>query len=82
VFLVNNSSGNATVTLPHANVAGKQIRLQATSPYDGFTISAVPPSGDGIWDTAFPPALTILTHQGGMTFVSDGAGRWLALWLN
>ena len=82
VFFVSNASGNATVTLPHANVAGKQIRLMSTNPFNGFTISAAPPSGDGIWDTNFPPALTLLTHQGGMTFASDGAGRWLTLWLN
>jgi hypothetical protein len=83
VFLVDTSAGNATVQLPHANVAGKQIRLQATNPWNGHLMNATPQSGDGIWDTqAGAPALTILTHQSGMTLVSDGGTRWLVLWTN
>ena len=83
VFLVDTSTGNATVQLPHANVAGKQIRLQATNPWNGRTINATPVSGDGIWDTqAGTPALTIATQQSGMTLVSDGGTRWLVLWTN
>jgi hypothetical protein len=83
VFLVDNSSVNATVTLPPAaGAAGKQIRLQATSPYNGHTITAQRGGTDGIWDTNFPPALTTVTHQAGVTLVSDGVSRWLVLWAN
>ncbi|HXN49128.1 MAG TPA: DNRLRE domain-containing protein [Bryobacteraceae bacterium] len=83
VFLVNNASGAATITLPSASSgAGKQIRLQATVPYNGHLITAVPAGSDGIWDTNFPPALTSLSHQAGMTLVSDGVSRWLVLWTN
>jgi hypothetical protein len=83
VFLVDTSTANASVQLPHATVAGKQIRLQATNPWNGHTISATPQSSDGIWDTqAGAPALTIVTQQSGITLVSDGGTRWLVLWTN
>src|ERR1700690_1105062 len=39
VFLVNNASGAATVTLPSASTgAGKHTPLQATSPYNGHLL--------------------------------------------
>jgi Collagen triple helix repeat (20 copies) len=85
VFLVDTSTGNATIQLPKASSgAGKQIRLQATNPWNGHLINAIPQtgSGDGIWDTNFPPALTIVTQQSGITLVSDGGTRWLVLWTN
>ena len=82
VFLVNNSSAAATITLPHASSGvGKQIRLQATVPYNGHLLTVRPGGADGIWDTSFP-ALTSLTHQAGMTLVSDGGSRWMVLWAN
>jgi len=84
VFLVNNSAVVPTVSLPHANSgAGKQIRLQATVPYNGHTLNIVTQGSDGIWDAqAGGPALTSFTPQGGITLVSDGGTRWLVLWTN
>ncbi|HEV3199995.1 MAG TPA: DNRLRE domain-containing protein [Bryobacteraceae bacterium] len=84
VFLVDNSTVAASVQLPHASSgAGKQIRVQATVPFNGHIISVTPKTGDGIWDTqANGVADTVLTHQGGMTLVSDGGTRWLVLWTN
>ena len=83
VFLVNNASAAATIQLPSAaSGAGKQIRLQATVPYNGHLITAIPAGSDGIWDTNLNTALTSLVHQAGMTLVSDGGSRWLVLWVN
>ena len=83
VFLVDNSTSAATITLPHASSgAGKQIRLQATVPYNTRLITVIPTGSDGIWDTNFPPALTSQSQQAGITLVSDGVSRWLVLWTN
>jgi hypothetical protein len=83
VFSLNNSAVSATVTLPHANsAAGKQITIQASNPQNGNTISVVPTGTDGLWDSNFPPALTIITHTVGVTLVSDGGSRWIVLWAN
>ena len=85
VFLVDNSSLQPTVFLPHANLAskGKQIRLQATSPYSPHHELTIAVQGtDGIWDTNLNTAYTSVVHQAGATYVSDGAGRWLLLWTN
>jgi hypothetical protein len=84
VFLVDNSSVTPTIHLPRANVAGKQIRLQATVPWNGHVLTVVVQGSDGIWDTQYgDPAITAdSTHQGGVTYVSDGLGRWLQLWAN
>jgi hypothetical protein len=86
VFLVDNSSVAPTVRLPLASsLAGKQIRLQATVPFNGrlITVAIKSGSGDGIWDTQLDtPALAAFTRQGGITLVSDGGIRWLVLWTN
>jgi len=83
VFLVDNSTTAATIQLPSAaSGAGKQIRLQATVPYNGHLLTVIPGGSDGIWDTNFPPALTSQSQQAGITLVSDGASRWLVLWTN
>ena len=86
VFLVDNSSVTPTIYLPHANLAskGKQIRLQATVPNNGHLLTVVVQGSDGIWDTQFgdPAITTDNTHQGSVTYASDGAGRWLVLWNN
>lgn len=81
VFFVNNSTVAATITLPAASSgAGKQIRLQATNPDNGHTITAQRQGADLIFDTAAdPPGQTSLTRSNGMTLASDGA-RWLVLW--
>jgi hypothetical protein len=83
VFMVDNSAVAPTIQLPLASSgAGKQIRLQATVPYNTLGLTVVPQGADGIWDSNFPPGLTTLTHQSGMTLVSDGVNRWLLLWVN
>ncbi len=82
VFFVNNSGGAATITLPLANtLAGKQIRLQATNPDNGNTITVQRQGSDLIFAVAKdPPGDTNVTHPNGMTLVSDGVNRWLVLW--
>ena len=82
VFFVNNAAGAATITLPLANtLAGKQIRLQATNPDNGNTITVQRQGTDQIFSFAKdPPGETSLTRPNGMTLASDGVNRWLVLW--
>ena len=82
IFFVNNSSGAATITLPLANtLAGKQIRLQATNPDNGNTITVQRQGTDQIFSLVKdPPGETSLTRSNGMTLASDGVNRWLVLW--
>jgi len=82
VFFVNNAAGAATITLPLANtLAGKQIRLQATNPDNGNTITVQRQGSDQIFSFAKdPPGETSLTRPNGMTLASDGVNRWLVLW--
>ena len=74
--------GSATVTLPLANtLAGKQIRLQATNPDNGNTITVQRQGSDQIFSLVKdPPGETSLTRSNGMTLASDGVNRWLVLW--
>jgi hypothetical protein len=84
-FLVDNSSVTPTVFLPHASpasTAGKQIRIQATVPWNGHVLIVKTQGSDGIWDTTASAVTTDNTHQGGVTYVSDGGNRWLVLWTN
>jgi hypothetical protein len=82
VFFVNNAGGAATITLPPASSgAGKQIRLQATNPDNGNSITVVPQGGDKIFSVAQdPPGELSLLHVAGMTLASDGVNRSLVLW--
>jgi hypothetical protein len=82
VFFVNNASVSATITLPLASgQAGRQIRLQATNPDNGNTITVVPQGSDQIFSLAKNPAgEASLTRSNGMTLASDGGTRWLVLW--
>ena len=84
VFYVNNSAAAPTIYLPHASSgAGKQIRIQATVPWNGKPLTIRTQGSDGIWDTQYgTPALTSDTHQGSVTYVSGGGTRWLVLWAN
>ena len=80
-FLVDNSSATPTVFLPHASSgAGKQIRFQATVPWNGHVLIIRTQGSDGIWDTTNSAVTIDNTHQGGVTYVSDGGSRWLVLW--
>jgi hypothetical protein len=82
IFFVNNSGGPATITLPLANtLAGKQIRLQATNPDNGSSITVQRQGTDQIFSIAKdPPGETSVIRPNGMTLVSDGVNRWLLLW--
>jgi hypothetical protein len=82
VFFVNNSAGAATITLPLANtLAGKQIRIQATNPDNGNSITVQRQGSDQIFSLVKdPPGETSLTRSNGVTLASDGVNRWLVLW--
>jgi hypothetical protein len=82
VFFVNNAGSSATITLPLASsLAGKQIRLQATNPDNGNTITVQRQGTDQIFSLVKdPPGETNVTRSNGMTLVSDGVNRWLLLW--
>ena len=85
LFFVNNSSSPPTITLPHATVAGKFIRILGTatsnSPFN-FTVNAA--SGDQIFFhncqcgvPGNPPnPSTSASAARGLEFISDGAHNW------
>lgn len=81
VFIVNNSTGAVSVTLPLANSgAGKQIRLQLLVPDNGNTLTVNRQGSDGIFDHVLSSGVASITHGAGITLASDGVSRWLVLW--
>lgn len=81
VFIVNNSTGAVSVTLPLASSgAGKQIRLQLLVPDNGNTLTVMRQGSDGIFDHVLSSGVASINHSAGITLASDGVSRWLVLW--
>jgi len=89
LFFVNNNTSSPTITLPHANVAGKFIRIEGTCTTSSATCSANifhvnAASGDQIFFhncqcgvTGNPPnPATSASAARGLEFISDGGHNW------
>lgn len=79
LFFVDNRSA-VTINLPHANVAGKFIRIEGTCTsacVNTFTVNVASGSGDLIV-VGFQPNGPVTTTGAarGLEFISDGAGKW------
>jgi hypothetical protein len=80
VFYINNAGGPVSMTLPLANVPGKLIRVQATVA-SGNSVTVNRQGTDLLFEQVFPTSgVTSLGTTSSISFVSDGAGRWLQLW--
>jgi hypothetical protein len=72
---VNNSGGNATITLPHASTNGKTIMVHTTTNAHNVTVNLQ--SGDVIVQhNASADTETTCTFNGAAEFVSDGTTNW------
>jgi hypothetical protein len=82
LFFVNNTSSSPTITLPHANVAGKYIRIEGTCTTSASCSSNLFHVNAQGTDTIFlhvfisPNPVTQVSAARGSEFMSDGAGHW------
>jgi len=79
VFFVNNNAGAVSITMPHANVAGKFIRIMGTQAPGSNVITINAASGDKFLNCSngcSPGFTTTDSTVRGKGFVSDGAGNW------
>jgi Collagen triple helix repeat (20 copies) len=89
IFFVNNSGGDATVTLPHANSASGKVMIFEANTFT-FTSTAITShfiilktqDGDRIWlpsGQTTTSGLTACSTQGSWEVVSDGVSRWVGM---
>jgi hypothetical protein len=84
LFFVNNTASSPTITLPHANVVGKFIRIEGTCTTSAscstniFHVNAA--AGNTIFLAACSCTTTNPVTQAsasrGLEFISDGVGHW------
>src|SRR5262249_41730110 len=79
LFLVNNASAGVSVTLPHANVAGKFIRVMGTAAPAANTFTVAAQGADRIFiceNGCGRPTTTTRSALKVLAFSSDGIGHW------
>ncbi len=81
VFFVTNSSA-VTIVMPHANVAGKFIRIVGTQGSNTITINTASGSPRDQFLTCCSGSVTTDSTVRGKAYVSDGAGNWYTAEVN
>ena len=72
-FVVNNSSGPVSITMPHANVRGKLIEVVGTSKANTITVNR---QGTDVIDSTYAAGGTNATTDCFVGLLSEGNGRW------
>jgi len=80
IFLVSNTSGAASVTLPHASAATGTVIILRAAQFNGNTVTVMVQGSDGLFTQcgSIPGLLTTLTFTYGVELVSNGT-TWTIL---